>query len=93
MSTSTGTAIITGAAQGMGRAISLRLAADGYDIVVSDIAPQQAKMNEVVSVIQAKGGKAISVVADVTSEADVDNLVQKAVAEFGGLNIVSLSGS
>lgn len=92
MSTSTGTAIITGAAQGIGRAVAIRLAADGYSIIVSDITSQQAKMDDVVSAIQAKGGQAIAVVADVTKEADVDNLVQKAVAEFGGLNVVGLSG-
>ncbi|KAF5314474.1 hypothetical protein D9619_011914 [Psilocybe cf. subviscida] len=88
MSAPTGTAIITGAAQGIGRAIAIRLAADGYSIIVSDITSQQAKMDDVVSAIQAKGGQAIAVVADVTKEADVDNLVQKAVAEFGGLNVM-----
>jgi len=85
---STETAIITGSAQGIGRAIAIRLARDGYNIVVSDLSTQAKLMNEVVSEIQANGGKAIAVSADVSQEADVENLVQKTVSEFGGLNVM-----
>lgn len=84
------TAIITGAAQGIGRAIAVRLAQDGYNVVVSDLSAQATLMDEVVSEIKANGGNAISIAADVSQEADVENLVQKAVSEFGGLDVVCL---
>ncbi|TFK31534.1 NAD-binding protein [Crucibulum laeve] len=89
MSTTTSkAAIVTGAAQGIGRAIAIRLAEDGYSVAVSDLQGQTSLMEEVVSSIRSNGGNAISVVADVTQEADVDNLVQKAVSEFGGLDVM-----
>ena len=56
------TAFVTGGAQGIGRAISCRLARDGYDISIADIASQQQRVEEVIKEIEGYGRKAIFVV-------------------------------
>ena len=78
-------AIITGAGSGLGKAMALVYAKEGAKIVVSDI--DEKGGNETVSEIEANGGKAIFVKADSTSPEDNKNLVDQAVAEFGGLHI------
>ena len=78
-------AIITGAGSGLGKAMALLYAKEGAKIVVSDI--DEKGGNETVSEIEANGGKAIFVKADSTSPEDNKNLVDQAVAEFGGLHI------
>ena len=57
------TAFITGGSQGIGRAIALRLAREGYDISIADIPPAQTRVDAVVEEIQSYGRKAISVTA------------------------------
>lgn len=57
-------ALITGAGQGIGRAIALRLASDGADISLVDVNPD--RINAVADEVRAAGSKAISLVADVT---------------------------
>lgn len=89
MATQSRVAIVTGAAQGIGYAIAHRLADDGLDIVLNDISPKSAKLEEAAKEIQAKGRKCIAVVGDVSVEADVKNLVEKAVEELGGVDCVS----
>lgn len=82
------TAIITGAAQGIGRAIAVRLAEDGFDVTVNDVAEQAEKLNGVVATIRAKGRKALAVLGDVSVEDDVKQLVEKTVEELGGLDVM-----
>lgn len=81
-------AIITGSAQGIGRAIALRLAGDGYDIAVNDLPSKIEALKSVMEEIKAKGRNAIFVTGDVSNEEDVDNLVNRTVAELGELRIV-----
>lgn len=82
-------AIITGSAKGIGYSIAHRLADDGVDIVINDLPSQLAKVNEVVEEIKKKGRRAIGVVGDVSKEDDVKQLVEKAVAELGSVDVVS----
>ena len=79
-------AIVTGGAQGMGRAISLRLAQEGASVVVADI--QQQGAQKVADEIKRADGKAVAVVADVRSQEQVQQMVDTAVREFGGLDIL-----
>ncbi|KAL0947930.1 hypothetical protein HGRIS_010561 [Hohenbuehelia grisea] len=81
-------AIVTGAAQGIGRSIATQLAEDGYSVVVSDIASKQNLLEEVVEEIKKGGKRALAVAADVSSEKDVSALVGKTTDAFGGLDVM-----
>lgn len=84
-------AIITGGAQGIGRAIAIRLASDGLDIAVVDVASKLEALDAVVKEIEGKGRKAVAVTADVSKEDDVKAMVEKTVAELGRLDVVSFT--
>src|SRR5690606_28785914 len=79
------TAIITGAGSGIGKAVALLMAAEGANIVVSDISEENGK--GAVDELEQKGAKAIFVKADSSSARDNDALVAAAVKEYGNLHI------
>ncbi|KAJ1300465.1 hypothetical protein OPQ81_005280 [Rhizoctonia solani] len=81
-------AIVTGAAQGIGRAVALKLAASGVDVAVVDIAAKQGACEQVVKEIEALGRKGLAVTGDVSKEPDVQAIVQKTVETLGGLDIM-----
>jgi len=81
-------AIVTGSSGGIGRGVALRLADDGFDVVVNDIASKEADIDAVVAEITAKGSSAIGISADVSDQAQVEELVSKTVAQFGALNVM-----
>jgi len=81
-------AIVTGSSGGIGRGIALRLADDGFDVVVNDIAPKKTEIQAVVAEITAKGKSAIGISADVSNKEEVEALVAGTVAKFGGLNVM-----
>jgi len=79
-------AVITGAARGIGRAIALRLARDGADLVISDI--REAQLSQVAQEVEALGRRALPVPADVRSSAQVQELFRRAVDVFGRVDIL-----
>ena len=79
-------AIVTGGAQGMGRAISLRYAREGGSVVVADVNLQGAE--GVVEEITRAHGAAIAVPVDVRDQEQVQAMVDAAVEHFGGLDIL-----
>ncbi|TXT11182.1 hypothetical protein VHUM_01933 [Vanrija humicola] len=81
-------AIVTGAAQGIGRAIALRLAKDGFDLALADLKPSRGKLDAVAAEVQALGAKTAQIDCDVRSEADVYALVEGAVAALGDLDVM-----
>ncbi len=81
------TALITGASRGLGKVIALRLAADGAQVVVN-YRSGEAEAREVVHEVEAAGGKAIAVQADVVDSKAVADLFDQAETVFGGVDIV-----
>jgi NAD(P)-dependent dehydrogenase (short-subunit alcohol dehydrogenase family) len=77
-------ALVTGAAQRIGRAIALGLATEGWAVAVH-YRRSRAKAEALVSEIAAKGGRAVALAADLTDEAEVETVVPRAVAALGPL--------
>ncbi len=78
------TAIVTGAASGIGRASALLFAAEGASVVALDRARE---VEATVAAIRAAGGRAIALIKDSAVETDVAAAVAAAVAEYGGLDV------
>jgi NAD(P)-dependent dehydrogenase (short-subunit alcohol dehydrogenase family) len=79
------TALVTGAGSGIGRAIAVLFAQQGANVVCGDRA---AAVEETVEAIRSAGGTAISVIADVRDEQQVEHLVQAAVERFGPIDVL-----
>lgn len=80
-------AIVTGASKGIGKAIALRLAQDGLAVVVN-YASSRAAADEAVAEIEAAGGKAIAVQADVGATDAMARLFEAAEQAFGGVDVL-----
>ncbi|HUA35430.1 MAG TPA: SDR family oxidoreductase [Candidatus Binataceae bacterium] len=78
-------AVITGAASGMGRATAIRFAKEGAAVVLTDLNSQGGET--AVAECAAAGGKAVFQRTDVSSEADIKAAIERAVKEFGRLDI------
>lgn len=79
-------AVVTGAANGLGRAIAERLAGEGARVVLGDI--DAAGLERAVAGIAQVGGEAVSTVGDVTEEEPAARLIEAAVARWGRLDIL-----
>lgn len=80
-------AVVTGASRGIGRGIALELAARGATVIVN-YHSSPAAAEEVVSQIQAGGGQALAVQADVGSEDGANNLIKAAIDSYGRIDIL-----
>lgn len=80
-------AIVTGGAGGIGKAICLRLAKDGYHVVVN-YHGRADRAAEIVETITAGDTRAIAVQADVATEAGAEKLVKAALQAFGGISVL-----
>ena len=79
-------AVVTGAGNGIGRAIALRLAHEGARIVVNDLRSDAA--DEVVAAISASGGKAVAAPGDVSSLEDVVGVFERCRGTFGNCSLL-----
>lgn len=80
-------AIVTGSSRGIGRAIAERLGKEGASVVVN-YGRSADQAQEVVSAVEANGGKGFAVQADISQVADIRRLFQEAVDHFGQLDIL-----
>lgn len=87
MSLTNKTAVVTGGSRGIGRAICLKLAEQGANVVVNYSGSEQ-KAKDVVKEIEALGRKAIAVQANVASAEQVDALMKQALETFGSIDIL-----
>ncbi|MGE5342131.1 MAG: 3-oxoacyl-[acyl-carrier-protein] reductase [Candidatus Omnitrophota bacterium] len=79
-------AIVTGAARGIGKAIALKLAASGLDVVISDVLIDEAE--KVADDCRGLGVRSLAVKADVSRLDEVENLINTAVKEWGGIHFL-----
>ncbi|MBT2301963.1 SDR family oxidoreductase [Variovorax paradoxus] len=77
--------VVTGGGSGIGRASAQRLAGEGASVLV--VGRSVDNTNETVSLITAAGGRAAALVADATSESDVQAMVRRCLGKFGGLDV------
>ncbi|MGR3512655.1 MAG: SDR family NAD(P)-dependent oxidoreductase [Paracoccaceae bacterium] len=80
-------AIVTGGGRDIGLAVARKLAAEGAAVAINYFS-SSAGADAAVAEITGAGGKAFALQGDLTKQADVDALVDKTVAEFGGINVL-----
>ncbi len=78
--------LVTGAGQGIGRGIALRLAEEGADIALADV--KADKLESVRKEVEALGRKSTTVVADVSSRDEVYAAIDQAEKELGGFDVM-----
>lgn len=83
------TAIVTGASSGIGRAIALRFAAEGANVVIADVTPHPREGGKPTEELATKsGGTAIFLRTDVSHWANVEGVVTETVERFGRLDVM-----
>jgi 3-oxoacyl-[acyl-carrier protein] reductase len=80
------TALVTGASRGIGRAIALGLARDGFTVVLNDLARQADELDTACAEIAQAGGRAVALHADVSDRAQVHAMVAAALAHTGRID-------
>src|SRR5688572_13271923 len=80
------TAIVTGASAGIGRAVARALAREGTSVVLA--ARSHEALQKVAAEIERAGGRAIAVPTDVSELAARDRLVERALSEFGSIDVL-----
>jgi len=86
MSTNGKIAIITGASSGIGRATALAFAREGHGVLA--VGRQTAALDGVVAEVAASGSRAVALAVDVTAEGAAEQIVQRAIEGFGGIDVL-----
>ncbi|MBI5286608.1 MAG: 3-oxoacyl-[acyl-carrier-protein] reductase [Deltaproteobacteria bacterium] len=79
-------ALVTGAAQGIGRTIALKLSSQGADLVLSDV--NLEKLQNVVKEVEASGSKALAFKANVANFGEVEAMVDETINKLGAIHIL-----
>jgi NAD(P)-dependent dehydrogenase (short-subunit alcohol dehydrogenase family) len=86
-------AVVTGADSGIGRAAAIAFAREGADVVLSYLESEQPDADEVIALVEKAGRRAVAVPGDLSTEEGNVALVEKAVHELGGIDVlVSVAG-
>jgi NAD(P)-dependent dehydrogenase (short-subunit alcohol dehydrogenase family) len=81
-------ALITGGDSGMGRAAAIAYAREGADVVINYFPTEEPDAREVIELIKAEGRKAVAIPGDLREESFCKHLVEEAVKQLGGLDII-----
>ena len=81
-------AVITGGDSGIGRAVALAFAREGADVLISYLEEEEADATETASVVEDAGMKCVKVPGDIVEEAQCQAIIQKAVDEFGEIDVL-----
>jgi NAD(P)-dependent dehydrogenase (short-subunit alcohol dehydrogenase family) len=84
-------ALVTGADSGIGRAVAIAYAREGADVALSYLPEEQAQAEEVAELVRAEGRTAVLLPGDLQQEPTNVEVVEKAVAELGGLDILVIN--
>ncbi|KAJ6516903.1 acetoin reductase family protein [Mycena vitilis] len=85
---SKGVALVTGAAQGIGRGIALRLAEDGFDVAVNDLLSDSEELNALMDEIKKIGRASSKYIADVSQDEQVKGMIEQVVKQHGSLDVM-----
>lgn len=83
-------ALITGGDSGIGRAAAIAYAREGADVAINYLPEEQSDADEVKKIVEAEGRKAVLIPGDLSDEAFSKKMIDKAVKELGGLDIMAL---
>lgn len=81
-------ALVTGGDSGIGRAAAIAFAREGADVAINYLPVEESDAREVVELIRREGRKCVAIPGDIRTEEFCQHLVQRAVAELGGLDIL-----
>jgi NAD(P)-dependent dehydrogenase (short-subunit alcohol dehydrogenase family) len=81
-------AVITGGDSGIGRAVAVAFAREGADVLISYLEEEEADATETAGVVEEAGRQCVKVPGDIVDEAQCQAVIQKAVDEFGGIDIL-----
>ena len=84
-------ALITGGDSGVGRAVAIAFAREGADVAISYLGEEESDAKEVIALVTAAGGKALALPGDIKDEAWCRTVVERTVAELGGLDILVIN--
>lgn len=82
------TALVTGASRGIGRATALRLARGGVTVIVNFPPGEEGQADEVIAAIEAQGGRATAIAADVSQSDQVHDMIARAHKDLGPIQIL-----
>lgn len=82
-------ALVTGGDSGIGRAAAIAFAREGADVVINYLPEEQSDADEVITLIEAEGRKAVAIPGDLKNEEFCTLLVKKAHSELGGLDLIA----
>ena len=81
-------ALITGGDSGIGRAVAIAFAREGADVAINYLPEEESDAQTVIALIEAEGRQAVAIPGDVRDESFCETLVEQAVSELGGLDIL-----